>query len=146
MNCKHCFPFTEDGVTINLSRLSLPDVAPDWFPSIYFCCLILFKVIGSRPVYRRLGFCIIYRVYFRSNNLFFADSSYGVTIFIWVYLLGNEGPRDRVIVLCECSWNAPAVSLVSPGFDDTGSLGSPHQMVYHHDSSLGDCLPFPCGD
>ena len=36
-----------------------------------------------------------------------------------------------ILVLCECIWNAPAVSLVHPAFDDIGSLGSPsRQEVY----------------
>ena len=38
--------------------------------------------------------------------------------------------RARVIlVLRECIWNAPAVSLVLPVFDDTGSLGSPPRQL-----------------
>ena len=37
---------------------------------------------------------------------------------------GSYGASARVIlVLSECVWNAPAVSLVFPAFDDTGSLG-----------------------
>ena len=45
---------------------------------------------------------------------------------VWVKLLGGQGGRARVIlVLCEYIWNAPAVSLVLPAFDDAGSLGSP---------------------
>ena len=44
---------------------------------------------------------------------------------------GVRGARARVIlVLHECIWNTPAVLLVLPTFDDTGSLGSPpRQMV-----------------
>ena len=43
---------------------------------------------------------------------------------------GGQGAHAHVIlVLCECIWNAPAVSLVLPAFDDTTSLGS-HQVVY----------------
>ena len=35
------------------------------------------------------------------------------------------------LILRECIWNAAAVSLVHPTFDDTGSLSSPpRQMVY----------------
>ena len=35
------------------------------------------------------------------------------------------------LVLRECIWNATAVSLVLPTFDDTGFLGSlPRRMVY----------------
>ena len=46
-------------------------------------------------------------------------------------IVGGLGPRIRVIlVLRECIWNAPAVSLFLPTFDDTGSLGSlPRQVV-----------------
>ena len=43
---------------------------------------------------------------------------------------GGEGARARLILaLCEYIWNAPAVSLVFPTFDDTGSLGSPPRQV-----------------
>ena len=51
---------------------------------------------------------------------------------VWVQMLGDLGARVRVIlVLRECTWIAPAVSLVLPAFDDTGSLGSPpRQVVY----------------
>ena len=51
---------------------------------------------------------------------------------VWVQLLKVLGVRARVIlVLRECIWNAPAVSLVFPAFDDTGSLdSSPRQVVY----------------
>ena len=67
---------------------------------------------------------------------------------VWVQFLGGEGARARVIlVLRECIWNASAVSLVLPTFDDTGSLGSPpRQVVYVPGSTLGDCLPFPYGE
>ena len=45
---------------------------------------------------------------------------------VWVQLLGVQGSRARVIlVLRECIWNAPAVSLVFPTFDFTGSLYYP---------------------
>ena len=44
---------------------------------------------------------------------------------VWVQLLEGQGTCDRVIlVLRERIWNAPAVSLVLPAFEDTGSLGS----------------------
>ena len=44
---------------------------------------------------------------------------------------GGQGAQAVVIlVLCECIWNAPAASFVLPAFDDTGSLGSPRQVVY----------------
>ena len=49
---------------------------------------------------------------------------------MWVQLLGGKRARARVIhVLRECIWNAPAVSLVLPVFDDTGSLGYPPRQV-----------------
>ena len=35
------------------------------------------------------------------------------------------------LVLHECIWNAPAVSLVFPAFDDNGSLGSPLGWVVY---------------
>ena len=51
---------------------------------------------------------------------------------VWVQLLGSQWARARVIVvLRECIWNAPTVSLVLPALDDTSSLGSPpRQDVY----------------
>ena len=51
---------------------------------------------------------------------------------VWVQFLGGERARARLIlVLREFIWSAPAVSLVLPAIDDTGSLGSPpRQMVY----------------
>ena len=46
-------------------------------------------------------------------------------------LIGHGGRAHVILVLRECIWNAPAVSLVLPAFDDTGSLGSPpRQVVY----------------
>ena len=51
---------------------------------------------------------------------------------VWVQLLGGQGARARVIlVLRECIWNAPAVSLVLPVFDDAGTLGSPQRQVIY---------------
>ena len=69
----------------------------------------------------------------------------------WVQLSKGQGGNARVIfVLHECIWNAPAVLLVLPAFDDTGSLGSPPcQVVYlpwFNGSTLGDWLTFPCGE
>ena len=47
----------------------------------------------------------------------------------WVQLLKGQG--SRACVIRECIWNVPAVSLVLPAFDSTGSLGSiPRQVVY----------------
>ena len=61
---------------------------------------------------------------------------------------GGPGLRDLLIlVLRECTWNAPAFSLVLPAFDDNGSLGSPlRRVVYPPGSALGDYLQFPCGE
>ena len=45
---------------------------------------------------------------------------------VMIQMLGGLGALARVIlVVCDCIWNAPAVSLVLPTFYDTGSLGSP---------------------
>ena len=50
-----------------------------------------------------------------------------------------EIPILNILMMCgksqalfpACIWNAPAVSLVLPAFDDTRSLGSPpRQVVY----------------
>ena len=51
---------------------------------------------------------------------------------VWVQLLWGREARARVIlVLRECIWNVPRVSLVLPAFDFTGSLGfPPHRVVY----------------
>ena len=38
--------------------------------------------------------------------------------------------------LSECVWNAPAVSLVPPAFDVTGSLGSPPRLVVYPPGSM----------
>ena len=50
----------------------------------------------------------------------------------WVQLLGGQGARTRVfLVIRECIWNAPAISLVLSAFDDISSLGAPpRQVVY----------------
>ena len=63
---------------------------------------------------------------------------------VWVRLLGIQGPRARVIlVLRECMWNVPEVSIVLPAFNDTGSLVyPPRQVIYPPGSTLGDGLPF----
>ena len=57
-------------------------------------------------------------------------------------MLGQRVRARVILVLRECMWNDPAVSLVLPAFDDTGSLG---HVVYPPGSTLGDYLPFPCG-
>ena len=50
---------------------------------------------------------------------------------VWVQFLGDQVTPARVIlVLLKCIWNAPTISLVLPDFDDTGTLGSPRQVVY----------------
>ena len=57
---------------------------------------------------------------------------------VWVKLLGSQEVRARVvIVLRECIWNAPAVSLFLPAFDDTGSLGYPPGRVVSRGFHLG---------
>ena len=72
----------------------------------------------------------------------------GICLGVWVQLLGVQGgPACVILVLRECIWNAPEVSLVVPAFDDTSSLGSPPtQVVYPrlNGSTMDDCLPFPC--
>ena len=65
-------------------------------------------------------------------------------------MLEGQGRFARVIlVLRECVWNVPAVSLSLPAFDDTGSLGYSLLAFFGIDtptpgSTQGDCLPFPC--
>ena len=66
---------------------------------------------------------------------------YGV-VGVWVELLGGGGPE--CCCLSEFIWNAPAVSLVPPAFENTCSLGSLLQLVYTPGSTLGDYLPFSC--
>ena len=51
--------------------------------------------------------------------------------------MGGGRSLGSIVVLRECIWNAPAVSLDLPAFDDTGSLGSPtRQVVYPPDSMV----------
>ena len=65
-----------------------------------------------------------------------------IYLFIWGggslgSIVGGLGDCTRVIlVLCKCIWKAPAVSLVLPGFEDTGSLGSPPRQVVYPSSSM----------
>ena len=85
-----------------------------------------------------------------------------IYIYIYIYIWGagslglivrgswGQGARPCVIlVLRECIWNAPSVSLALPASDDTVSLGSPpRQVVYHpwfYTSTLVDSLPFLYG-
>ena len=64
-----------------------------------------------------------------------------------IYIWGHGACARVILVLLECIWNVPADSLVLPAFDDAGSLGSPPlQVVYPLSSTLGDRLPFPCGE
>ena len=70
---------------------------------------------------------------------------------VWVQLLRGQGAHARVIlVLRQCIWNAPTVSVVLLDFVDTGSLGSPpRQVVYSpwlNGSTLGDYIPFSFGE
>ena len=61
--------------------------------------------------------------------------------------LGSIVQASVVIFVREFIWNALAVSLVLPAFDDTGSLSAPPCWVtYLPGSTLGDCLPFPYGE
>ena len=60
---------------------------------------------------------------------------------------GSRACPCIILVLYECTWNSPAVSLILQAFENTGSLGSPpHQVVYPclNGSSLGDCFPLHC--
>ena len=44
----------------------------------------------------------------------------------------GQGACARVILLLpECIWNTPVVSLVFPAFDNTGSLGPPPRKVVY---------------
>ena len=54
---------------------------------------------------------------------------------IFIYGAGGVGGQETrarsILVLRECIWNVPAVSLVLPAFDGTGSPGyPPHRLVY----------------
>ena len=50
---------------------------------------------------------------------------------IYSILGGSRGYARVILILRECIWNAPLVSLFLPTFDDTGSMGSPpRQVVY----------------
>ena len=66
----------------------------------------------------------------------------------WVQLLGGEGAHARaILVLCEYIWKVPAVSLVLPAYDDTGSLGFlRRQVVYTTGSTLVDSPSFLTGE
>ena len=58
-----------------------------------------------------------------------------------------RGSALVILVLGECIRNVPALSLVLPTFDDTGSLGfAPRRVFYLLGSTLGDYLLFPCGE
>ena len=51
----------------------------------------------------------------------------------WVQLLEDQGPAFVLFLFYANVSNAPAVSLVVPAFDDTGSLGDPPcWLVYPH--------------
>ena len=56
--------------------------------------------------------------------------------------------RELTLMLFLFYMNVSGVCLgfLLPAFDDTGSLGSPHQVVYPPGSTLGNCLMFPCRD
>ena len=58
---------------------------------------------------------------------------------VWVHLLEGQGSRARaILVLRECIWKAPAVSLVPSARNDISSLGSPPRQV---DKSPGSMVP-----
>ena len=43
---------------------------------------------------------------------------------VWIQFLGSQGARARLVLnLRECIWDAPAVSLVLPVFEDVSSGG-----------------------
>ena len=94
-----------------------------------------FALCASIP--SRLSFLL-----FLSSALSHADPAVaGVgsrIINIYIYGVGEygfncwevRGARARVIlVLPECMWNAPTVSLVFPAFDDTGFFDYPPRQV-----------------
>ena len=62
---------------------------------------------------------------------------------VWVQFLESQGARARItLALRGCIWRTPAVSLVLPTFDATGSMGSPPSWVaYPPGSTLSDCIP-----
>ena len=69
----------------------------------------------------------------------YSETSHAHRVKFYIYIWGGEslgsivgGSRlfGVILVLCECIWNAPTVSLFLLAFDDTGSLSSPHQVVY----------------
>ena len=51
-----------------------------------------------------------------------------------------------ILVLRECIWNTPAVSLVLPAFDDGFSFASGGLSPWLNGSTLGYRLPCPCGE
>ena len=89
--------------------------------------------------------------------LYLDEKGFSTILYIYIYIYIYEGWRESgfncwgvrtrarvILVLRECIWNVPAVSLVLPAFDDTDSLGFPSRwVVYLPGSALGDCLPFP---
>ena len=51
---------------------------------------------------------------------------------VWVHLLGGQGAHAHVIlVLRECTWDEPAVSLLLPALDDTESPDYPPRRVIY---------------
>ena len=51
---------------------------------------------------------------------------------VWVQLLESQRACALVIlVLRECIWNTPVVSLVLHGFEDTDCLGPPRRQVFY---------------
>ena len=56
---------------------------------------------------------------------------------VWVPFFGRvRGPALILFLFyVNISWNAPAISLVLPAFDDIGSLGSPSRQVFYPSGS-----------
>ena len=59
--------------------------------------------------------------------------------------MGQGASARAILILCECIWNVPVISLVLPDFEDTSSLWFPLcQVVYPPGSPLDDYLSLPC--
>ena len=101
--------------------------------SFFLFLFLMILILSSSPYpqrYSTFGCCLL-----------------GLLLYIYLYGWGEfgfncwgcQGTRARVIlVLRECTWNAPAVSLVLPSFDDIGPLGFPPRwVVYPHSFTRG---------
>ena len=71
-----------------------------------------------------------------------AVQTLNIIIYIWVMeslgsiVLGQVAHARAILVLRECFWNVPEVSLVIPAFDSSGSLGSPPRQGVYHPGSM----------